>query len=714
MSPHLHSTVADRYTLTSELRVQPGFSAWLATDSTLGRDCQLFMVSDPALTARANAITSSLVLSSNPYFTPVRQLLRDGDASLIVTDLDEGVSVHELLEHGQMFGPEGMRAILCELCDAADSLLEVSLNHQGICAGTVRLIPGGIRLADAPVSCVIRPWVVDGEQSIPDEQLAIKQIAGVLFAMITGKDFMPGVNDVLPDAFHKEGLPDEYAAICSRALGIPAVAGKKPVDLLTLREMRVLLGDPVAWDKLTDADLPPLDGQGAPSISQVALAPTMESEERKAKEEDEARQEEAARKAKEAERKAKEASWDAGQLLFAGGRAVEDVEPSEDTNFLAPLEDAPAPAEPEEPAAPAYVNTLNSRKTMMMDVSQIRQTVASGSDDEGDEATQPMMKRPSAPAPALPDRPQEGPAAGTPGQAAAMAGQSVVEPAAVEPANDAIDESELVAAADSSLAVIVAETEAVEAAKEAKAAQAKAIAEAEAPALPPRPVTPAAAAPAAPVTPAPVTAASAHQTTTPKPAMPAPPVTAAPAPAASARPAAQAVPVMGASAAGTADEPLPPVIRPAAQPVKPLIDEDEDATTLPPSFAPAFPPQSGYPAPDAMLAGHGDDAGDEGQPKRSRVGKVVGTIIGVLAFLGLIGGGVYLAIDLWNSHSGSSDQKDDTGWPGLNENDVPFPGKNGSTTGSSAQEGVTTIAAVDATQPASADEPVVVPGPFGW
>lgn len=705
MSPHLHSTVADRYTLTSELRVQPGFSAWLATDSTLGRDCQLFMVSDPALTARANAITSSLVLSSNPYFTPVRQLLRDGDASLIVTDLDEGVSVHELLEHGQMFGPEGMRAILCELCDAADSLLEVSLNHQGICAGTVRLIPDGIRLADAPVSCVIRPWVVDGEQSIPDEQLAIKQIAGVLFAMVTGKDFMPGVNDVLPDAFHREGLPDEYATICSRALGIPAVAGKKPVDLLTLREMRVLLGDPIAWDKLTDAELPPLDGQGAPSISQVALAPTMESEERKAKEEDEARQEEAARKAKEAERKAKEASWDAGQLLFAGGRAVEDVEPSEDTNFLAPLEDAPAPTEPEEPAAPAYVNTLNSRKTMMMDVSQIRQTVASESDDEGDEATQPMMKRNAAPAPALPDRPQEAPAAGAPGQVAA-AGQPVVG----QP-NDAIDESELVAAADSSLAVIVAETEAVEAAKEAKAAQAKAIAEAEAPALPPRPAAPAAPAKPHPAASAAAAPVAAHQTAAPRPAMPKPPVGA---PAAPAAPVASAGPAAPAAAAGTADEPLPPIIRPAAQPVKPLIDEDEDATTLPPSFAPAFPPQSGYPAPDAMLAGHGDDAGEEDQPKRSRAGKIIGTIIGVLAFLGLIGGGVYLAIDLWNSHSGSSDQKGDTGWPGLNENDVPFPGKDGSTTGSSAQEDVTTIAAADATQPASSDELVVVPGAFGW
>ena len=754
MSPHLHSTVADRYTLTSELRVQPGFSAWLATDSTLGRDCQLFMVSDPALTARANAITSSLALSSNPYFTPVRQLLRDGDASLIITDLDEGVSVHELLEHGRKFGPEGMRAIMCELCDAADSLLEVSLNHQGICAGTVRLVPDGVKLADAPVSCVIRPWAVDGEQSLHDEQLAIKQIAGVLFAMITGKDFMPGVNDTLPDAFHADGVPSEYATICSRALEVPAVAGKKPVPLLTLREMRVLLGDPIAWDQLPSGELPAIDGQGAPSIGQVALVPTMESEERKAKEAEEIREEEAARKAKEAERKAKDASWDAGQLLFAGGKAVEDVKPSaEDTNILAPLaplDDAPAPAEPEEPA---YVNTLNSRKTMMMDVSQIRQTVAH--DNAADEqepapadggaaaavgdAQDDEMTRPMAKAPALPDRPADEPA----------------------PADGVIaDERELAEAADNSLAVIVAETEAVEAAKAAKKAQAEAIAETEAPALPPRPESkpagdadsaPAAAQPVAAASTkpmavaatqsggvaardasAPVSASVAAQpasasasaqavaaaaaqpaseqgvpaSTAPQsasnPAMPVPPVPSRPQPAATAVP------------ANHLGEAMPPVIAPATKPVAPLIDEDEDATTLPPSFAPTFLPQRGV-DPDAMLADHSDDGSDgEDQPVRSRKSKIIGAIIGVLIFLALVGGGVALIITMMNSHSGTPDQgNDQSGWPGINENEVPFPGKNGSTTGAASGSAMETLAAAPDVVPPSG-ELVIVPGTDGW
>lgn len=720
MSPHLHSTVADRYTLTSELRVQPGFSAWLATDSTLGRDCQLFMVSDPALTARANAITSSLALSGNPYFTPVRQLLRDGDASLIITDLDEGVSVHELLEHGRKFGPEGMRAIMCELCDAADSLLEVSLNHQGICAGTVRLVPDGVKLADAPVSCVIRPWAVDGEQSLPDEQLAIRQIAGVLFAMITGKDFIPGVNDTLPDAFHADGVPSEYATICSRALEVPAVAGKKPVPLLTLREMRVLLGDPIAWGQLPSGELPALDGQGAPSIGQVALVPTMESEERKAKEAEEIREEEATRKAREAERKAKDASWDAGQLLFAGGKAVEDVKPSaEDTNILAPFDDAPAPAEPEEPA---YVNTLNSRKTMMMDVSQIRQTVAHGdmadepapadggaAEADGD-AQDDEMTRPMAKAPALPDRPADEPA----------------------PADGAIaDERELAAAADNSLAVIVAETEAVEAAKEAKKAQAEAIAETEAPALPPRPESePSGNGDSALDAPHPVAAASTKSAAVPvaqsgdvsaqgvpasaattaqsasgapasasNPALPAPPVPSRPQPAATAVP------------ANHLGDAMPPVIAPAT---KPLIDENEDATTLPPSFAPTFLPQRGT-GPDAMLADHSDDGSDgEDQPVRSRKSKIIGAIIGVLIFLALVGGGVALIITMMNSHPSTPDQgNDQSGWPGINENEVPFPGKNGSTTGAASGSAMETLAAAPDVVPPSG-ELVIVPGADGW
>lgn len=629
MNPQLNDTVADRYTLTSELRVQPGFSAWLAHDSSLEQDCQLFLVSDPALLARTNALTSSLVLSNNPYFTQVRQLLRDGDDSIIVTEIDKGISIHELLEHGMTFGTEGIRTVVNELCDAVSSLLEVSLTHQGIFPGTVRLFDGGIQLADAPVSCAIQQWPVP--LSLPDEPLAVKQIAGVLFAMVTGEEFTPETMHELPDSFHAGDVPSEYAVICSRALGLVDPAKGKPakklIEILTLRELKVLLGDPVPFDQLADDQLPVIDHTGAASIEQIPLVPTKEAEGRA--ERDAKKAEERHERADNGKDSKPSATWDAGQLLFAGPRAVEPVKPADDddTNILAPLSDAPAPAAVEpEPEG----ESINSRQTVMLNVGQIRQSMAQkaqdatadggadNADGEDGEATVVISEPIKAPAvaegvvdqPAIPERPGEHEA-------------HEHEAASVSKAE-----------AKASLASLVAETRDkqsgpdLEAKAEAdlkadlKAEQAAAAARTPKPALPERPHA----------------HGEAHATTTN---------------------------TSDSTFEAHGSSPAVPATN-----VKPLIEEE-----LPPSFAPTYPPQRA-PYEDDFLTPDSVDASEEANShgKGSLARNIIAAIIGIIVFGAALYGGI-AALGMFSGGSSNTPSDNNTTWPGIDENNVPFPGK---------------------------------------
>ena len=652
MNPQLNDTVADRYTLTNELRVQPGFSAWLAHDSSLEQDCQLFLVSDPALLARTNALTSSLVLSNNPYFTQVRQLLRDGDDSIIVTEIDKGISIHELLEHGMTFGTEGIRTVVNELCDAVSSLLEVSLTHQGIFPGTVRLFDGGIQLADAPVSCAIQQWPMP--LSLPDEPLAVKQIAGVLFAMVTGEEFAPETMHELPDSFHAGDVPSEYAVICSRALGLVDPAKGKPakklIEILTLRELKVLLGDPVPFDQLGDDQLPVIDHSGAASIEQIPLVPTKEAEGRA--ERDAKKAEERLERADESKDSKPSATWDAGQLLFAGPRAVEPVKPADDdTNILAPLSDAPAPAavEPE----PEGEN-INSRQTVMLNVGQIRQSMAqkaqdatadggaaADADDADDEATVVISEPIKAPAaaegvvdqPAIPERPGEHEA-------------HEHEAASVSKAE-----------AKASLASLVAETRDKQAGPdlEAKAeADLKADLKAEQAAAAARTPEPALPEPSLPERPH--AHGEAHATST-------------------------------ASNTATSDATFEehgnaPAV-PAAN-VKPLIEEE-----LPPSFAPTYPPQR-TPYEDDFLTPDSVDASEEANSrgKGSLVRNIIAAIIGIIVFAGVLYGGITL-LGMFSGGSSNTPSDNTTTWPGIDENNVPFPGKTNGNSSNGALAGGT-------------------------
>lgn len=759
MSPHLHKTIGDRYTLTGELRVQPGFSAWLANDSSLSQNCQLFMVSDPSLLPRVNALTSSLVLSNNPYFTPVRQLLREGGESIIVTEIDKGVCIHELLEHGAKFGVEGIRAVVSELCDAASSLLEVSLTHQGICPATVRVFPDGIQIADAPVSCVIRPWPV--ELSIPEEPLAVKQIANVLFAMVTGEEFVPGTFDALPDAFYGDDSPAEFAVICSRALGLiderKDESGRKPVEILTLRELKVLLGDPIPFSQLPQDALPPMEEFAAVSITQVPLLPTTEGAARDAHEDERSGSEDRA-KQDAAKDNGRMTSWDAGQLLFAGPKAVESVQPADDdTNILAPLDDASTSDQTDdlEPLG----DGINSRQTVMLNVGQIRQALKAeteagefngtgdGERGEADGFTQsagaetatagnateethtgypePASRQESdmgvandqptqiisinaAPleTPALPERPAASDADHHDDSSSTATDRSIEaddggQAASGKTIGEQFAEQEFAREEAAAHAALGAQYEPVNGqtannAGDSAAAQAMDGAQpdtqlntqpadtyVEPPALPERPTD------------------DAHKGIPSDDPDYGEPIADQDSPAPQDHPdlleAVQKGPASLSSHTDAGSEQLPsfeerasePIAsaqaaaNPAAPVIRPLIDEEDEE--LPPSFAPTYPPQVNPYDNDFMPEGS-DDLDEEADRHTTRR-NVIAAIIGILVFLAVLGGGI-AAVGMFSGGSGSGTDapaKDsNTNWPGINEQDVPFPGKQPNGSGSNS------------------------------
>lgn len=60
MKPQLGDTILNRYTLVSSLREEPGIQAWKANDRVLAKVCQLFIITDRALSPQS---MSSLVAS---------------------------------------------------------------------------------------------------------------------------------------------------------------------------------------------------------------------------------------------------------------------------------------------------------------------------------------------------------------------------------------------------------------------------------------------------------------------------------------------------------------------------------------------------------------------------------------------------------------------------------------------------------------------------
>ncbi|WEV69365.1 hypothetical protein OZX73_00215 [Bifidobacterium sp. ESL0775] len=248
MKPQLGDIVISRYTLVTPLRSVPGLEAWKANDRILARDCQLFIVTDKAAIPSFEAIASTLTLSRNPHFTQVIQIQHVGDLPVLITHLDQGLSLNNFLGHGtRKLGYEAMRSIVAETADGLETLLHDDLKMDALGTDIIRITSKGVQIADAPLEALFADTL--HMPHMDPEMLAVHELAALLYAMIVGEwtTEIKGFDlSALPD-----DVPEEFRIICERGLKVQDMDGQSTLSMVSLAELVALLGD---WKPL--ADLP--------------------------------------------------------------------------------------------------------------------------------------------------------------------------------------------------------------------------------------------------------------------------------------------------------------------------------------------------------------------------------------------------------------------------------------------------------------------------
>ncbi|WEV72463.1 hypothetical protein [Bifidobacterium sp. ESL0790] len=269
MKPQLGDIISNRYTLVSLLRSVPGLEAWKANDRILARDCQVFIVTDKTAFASFEAISSSLALSRNSHFTKVIQMRHTGDVPTLITRLDEGLSLNAYLggDNKRTLGYEAMRSIIGETAGALQFLLDDDLEFGALSTDIVRVTASGVQIADAPIVGLLKDTVKTPDMT--PEEVAVYQLAALLYAMVTGQR-TSDINGFDLSAL-EEKTPEEFHIICERGLTVSYLNGKPTIPMVSLAELVALLGDwkPVAELGKSEIDRPNMDGPA--SIVKVPL-----------------------------------------------------------------------------------------------------------------------------------------------------------------------------------------------------------------------------------------------------------------------------------------------------------------------------------------------------------------------------------------------------------------------------------------------------------
>ena len=360
MNAHIGDTILGRYTLVTLLRRANGLSAWRAKDKVLDRDCQLFIAGDSTCMDRINVNASSLALSKDRRFTPVYQLHTRDKVSLIVTAPDAGMSLRDYM-HGPAGGTLSDRAIgtiMGEVTEAMRTLHAAGMVDYAVSTSTIRLAPASITLADAPISPMLEHPSASTQQGLTDEEYAIRELAGVLYAMLTGRPDQDGRQPSLQEL--PKHTAEEFRIICMRGLGLANERGAAPIPLVTLAELSALLSPWIPPEELTDSDLiwPELDGRA--SIEAVALRPVDPKNVLPLPKGLTSSALPAAQTVSH-----HEPHWKTNQLLFPGRSEIEMLNPEDtDTDLFSLFDER------------QRLRSLNSssRKTAAMDVSALRAT----------------------------------------------------------------------------------------------------------------------------------------------------------------------------------------------------------------------------------------------------------------------------------------------------------------------------------------------------
>lgn len=264
MKPQLGDTLFNRYTLVALLRDEPGVQAWKANDRVLTQDCQLFVLTAPDTLESVSSLASQSGLKDG--MTPVLQFRKAGDAAVLVTKLETGLSLTEYLRGKARgtFSYEAMRSVIGDAATIVSGIEDPRLSTD-----TIRIAVTGVEITDVPLTPLLAEpsGAPDG---MPAEQLAIRQLAAVLYGMLKRKPVTPDTEYDLTSL--DADMPTEFHVILSRGLELPnANTGKRGEPMLTLGELTALLGEWTPLDQLSDRDLALPTDAGEGSISTVAV-----------------------------------------------------------------------------------------------------------------------------------------------------------------------------------------------------------------------------------------------------------------------------------------------------------------------------------------------------------------------------------------------------------------------------------------------------------
>lgn len=344
MIPAIGDTIGNRYTLIAQYRSHPGLSVWLANDHTLERDCQLSIVSDTTKIDHVVALASFLASSHDSRFTSVYSFSRYNGVVTIMTAPDRGISLRDYLfgqGHEQRhLSTDAIRTIALQVSQAVNSLYAGTdqdgkpLVHQGLSSDTIRLDNGSVTVADTAISPFIVPTAdVPYPQYASNTQVRlITQIAKILFEMVTDAPFDGNNREKMSSLLESKKLstPPEFLAICVRALGLysDASAGDdgsiqmshSPYPILTLTELEMLIGEAKLPSALTNEDWQIPANTGTPSIStvplvKVSMGTVIDIPDSLAT-------------ADTVHSTHQAPTWNAGDLLFNGTDAIQEVDPA--------------------------------------------------------------------------------------------------------------------------------------------------------------------------------------------------------------------------------------------------------------------------------------------------------------------------------------------------------------------------------------------------
>lgn len=245
MKPQLGDTVLNRYTLVSALRDEPGIMAWKANDRVLARDCQLLIITNREAMEAISSILGTMTAQHPKRFVQVLKFRMDHDVLIVIMQLDNGLSLRNYFAGaaGNILSYDAMRSILGECIDANPFNMVLDTD-------TVRVTNEGVQIACAPLA----PLMMDNNDRVAIERVAVRQLATLLYRMLTHNADEPFDLSHLP-----ADTPGEFRVICIRGLALDNTVS----PMATLSELAALLGEWKPLNTLTNTDiaLPGVDGE---------------------------------------------------------------------------------------------------------------------------------------------------------------------------------------------------------------------------------------------------------------------------------------------------------------------------------------------------------------------------------------------------------------------------------------------------------------------